>query len=554
VTTFGLLSALLVKPAALATVALGMTTLMRRTRANARHSVWVAAIGAMLALPLLAAVLPDLRLPSLDTGARRVAAAAQKSSLVHERVPTPDRQPQVTARSTSSANYSDIDPDSNGAFAVLLIWALIASVMLGRRVVAELRVLRLVRDAGPVSDRLTRFAARIARASNLSSADVRITGHVASPVVVGLTRPIVLLPASAESWKDADLEAMLVHELGHVARHDCLINFCADIVSSLYWCNPLVRLSTRRLRLEAERACDERVVTRGTDPRVYAELLLRVARAALSAPALTRAATAMSRARELESRLVAMLDGRASYPPLSRAVATLLIVVGAAVTVPAAALTVSAAEAPAVSDEPVQQAMPTEPDRLADSLAAPESERLPRRPEDGRLDRRVAEALAGEDSVVARRLVRAAQHTPAHSADFVRERAAWALARATNGRLVEPLLESLSDPDWRVQSYAAWALAIAGDARAVPRLVPLVRHPVWRLRAMAAYAVRESRDPRAVDVMRAALTDPAWQVRTEAVEYFAALGGADATELIRVRLTDRHLAVRRAAQSALGIH
>jgi beta-lactamase regulating signal transducer with metallopeptidase domain len=554
VTTFGLLSALLVKPAALAIVALGMTTLMRRTRAAARHTVWVATIGAILALPILAAALPDLRLPSLDTGARLVAAAAQNSSVAREQVTTPDRQPQIVPRSTSSANDADIDPERRIASIVVLIWALVASVLLARRVVAELRVHRMARDAGPVSDRLARLAGRIARGSNVTSADVRITEHVASPVVVGLTRPIVLLPATAESWEETDLEAMLVHELGHVARRDCLINFCADIVTSLYWCNPLARLSARRLRLEAERACDERVVTRGTDPRIYAELLLRVARADRCVSALTRAATAMSRARELESRLAAMLDGRTSYPPVSRTAATLLIAVGAAVTVPAAALTVSAAEVPNVADVPVQQGLPPEPDRLADSLAAPESERLPRRPEDGRLDRRVAEALSGEDSVVARRLVRAAQHTPAHSADFVRERAAWALAQTTNGRLIDPLLESLSDSDWRVQSYAAWALAIAADARAVPRLVPLVRHPVWRLRAMAAYALRESRDPRAVDVMRAALTDPAWQVRSEAVEYFATMGGDDAAELIRPRLTDRHIAVRRAAQSAIGIH
>jgi len=547
VTTLGLLSALLIKPAALASVALAMTAVMRRSRAAARHAVWAAAIGAMLALPLLAVTLPDLRISRLDDGARRVSAATQRLSAPRVSSPAMRRDvPSTGAALASAPGDSEDSGVQRVRWGALLLWAVVASLLLARRIAAEVRVHRAARDARPTSDRLRRLGARIARRYSLRAVELRVSELVGSPAVVGIVRPVVLLPEAAESWDEADLEAMLVHELGHVARHDCFVNFCAALAASIYWCNPLVRLAVKRLRLEAERSCDERVVSAGTDPGTYAELLLRVARAGRCALQFSGAATAMSRARELESRLVLLLDARGPYAPVSRRMATVLVVIGVLVTMPAAALTVSAADAPIV------QAMLPEPDRLADTIAAPSSERVPLRIDAGELDRRAAEALAGDDSVLAGRLLVASRHTPTHEGDLVRERASWALTRVTNGRLVEPLLESLNDGDWRIQAYAAWALAVAGDARAVPRLMPLLQHPVWRVRAIAAAALRASRDPRAFAAMREALTDRAWQVRIEALEYVAAVGGRNARDLVRAHLDDRHVAVRNAAERAIS--
>jgi len=557
VTTLGLLSALLLKPAALVAVALGTAAIMRRTGAGPRHTVWLAAIGGMLALPLLAAALPDLRVPRLDDGLRRVSAAAKKPGVAREPLSgRPSDSLAPPAEPSAAPTRIDHDGPHRVVEAAFLLWAVVACLLLARRIGAELHAHRIARSARPAPERLSHLGARIARASDLTAAELRVSDLVASPVVVGLVRPIVLLPNATMTWADADLEPMLAHELGHVGRRDCLANFCADVAASVYWCNPLVRLAANRLRLEAERACDERVVRSGANPRAYAELLLRVARTGKGAPSLTCAATAMSRARELESRLVALLDGQQAARPVSRGMAVTLVALGVAVTLPAAALTVSAAEPPVVTaGSPTQQGMaPEPPGRLGDSLASPSSERVPLRIDADELDRRVAAASSGVDSIFARSLLGALRHTPTHEADLVRERARWVFSRTTNGRLIEPLLESLGESDWRVQAYAAWALGVAGDARAIPPLVPLLRSPVWRLRAMAAFALRTSSDPRALDAMRAALTDPAWQVRVEAVEYVAVVGGAGERDLIRARLDDRHVAVRLAAESALGIH
>jgi hypothetical protein len=255
---------------------------------------------------------------------------------------------------------------------------------------------------------------------------------------------------------------------------------------------------------------------------------------------------AIARPRELETRLLALLDGRLARGPASGGRGAALAGLALLLAMPAAALTPQRRGDPASIPEP-------EPDRRADSIAAPVSERLRLGTAALHPSPTAAAALVGPDSALARRLLDAVGRVPEHPGDLVSERAQWALSQAREGRLGEPLIAALGHRDWRVQSDAAGALAMAREPRARDPLVALLAHPVWRLRAMAAYALRELADPAAAEAMAAALTDPAWQVRVEAVQYAAAVSGSapSLTEYLTPRLTDRHVAVRRAAAHAL---
>jgi hypothetical protein len=367
---------------------------------------------------------------------------------------------------------------------------------------------------------------------------------------------VVLLPRGAERWADVDLDRVLVHEFGHVARWDCLLNFCADVVAAITWYNPLVQHAVRRMRLEAEQACDESVLRTGVDAEAYAHLLLRIARASQGAGRMEGFATALARVTQLEERLIAVLQGKVRHSPLSPAIGSLLVTVSVALTIPVSAFTLVAAEVPAASHEVPElrefgdapQLLP-EPDLMGDSLASPQSERVAGatviRPGS------IAEALRGPDSALVRVLAGGLKRIPEHEGDLVSARAAWALSQVRDGRLVEPLIEKLEADDWRIQSYAAWALAPARDRRSIPYLISMLDHSVWRARAMAAYALRESGDSSAIAAMTEALVDRAWQVRVEAVEYLAAVGGAEVEPLLRSRLSDRHVAVRLAVRRAL---
>ena len=136
-----------------------------------------------------------------------------------------------------------------------------------------------------------------------------------APAVAGIGRPVILLPEAAEHWPERDLIAVLQHEIAHVARRDCLLNLSADLAATVYWCNPLVRHAVRRMRAESERACDDLVIRHGAEPERYAHLLLGLARAAQTTGGLPDGVTAMARPRELESRLLAVIDDRIAREP-----------------------------------------------------------------------------------------------------------------------------------------------------------------------------------------------------------------------------------------------
>ena len=100
---------------------------------------------------------------------------------------------------------------------------------------------------------------------------------------------------------------MLLHELAHVVRYDCLTQTLAIIACAAYWPHPAVWWVARQLRVERELACDDRVLAAGAEAHAYAGHLLDIAYSleGRQAPAL---AVSMARPSQLEGRLLAALD------------------------------------------------------------------------------------------------------------------------------------------------------------------------------------------------------------------------------------------------------
>ena len=119
------------------------------------------------------------------------------------------------------------------------------------------------------------------------------------------------MPADADAWPAERLRIVLLHELAHVKRRDCLTHMLAQISCALYWFNPLAWMAARHLRTERERACDDLVLAAGTRGPDYADQLLEIARVMRSGrfPALLAGASlAMAHRSQLEGRLMAILD------------------------------------------------------------------------------------------------------------------------------------------------------------------------------------------------------------------------------------------------------
>jgi hypothetical protein len=101
---------------------------------------------------------------------------------------------------------------------------------------------------------------------------------------------------------------VLLHELAHVQRRDCQMQLVAHVALALHWLNPLAWLAMRRLRIEREHACDDKVLSFGCRASDYADHLLYIARGLIATSEPGWASLAMARTSHLEGRVEAILD------------------------------------------------------------------------------------------------------------------------------------------------------------------------------------------------------------------------------------------------------
>jgi len=105
------------------------------------------------------------------------------------------------------------------------------------------------------------------------------------PGVFGIVLPILLWPEGiSNDLADAELEAILTHEVRHIQQRDNLTAAIQMMVEALFWFHPLVWWLGGRLLAERERACDEDVLELGNESRVYAAGILKVCEFCLRAP------------------------------------------------------------------------------------------------------------------------------------------------------------------------------------------------------------------------------------------------------------------------------
>lgn len=78
------------------------------------------------------------------------------------------------------------------------------------------------------------------------------------PVVIGHLRPVVLVPAGLlAGMPAAHVEAILLHELAHIRRHDYLTNLLQHIAESLLFYHPAAWWISSTIRAEREHCCDD---------------------------------------------------------------------------------------------------------------------------------------------------------------------------------------------------------------------------------------------------------------------------------------------------------
>jgi beta-lactamase regulating signal transducer with metallopeptidase domain len=102
--------------------------------------------------------------------------------------------------------------------------------------------------------------------------------HLDVPVVAGWLRPVVVLPISAiTGLSQAQLGAVIAHELAHIRRYDAFVNLFQVAVETLLFYHPAVWWLGKRIRTEREHCCDDAAVAVCGSPVLYARALALLA-------------------------------------------------------------------------------------------------------------------------------------------------------------------------------------------------------------------------------------------------------------------------------------
>ncbi|HEX9964618.1 MAG TPA: M56 family metallopeptidase [Allosphingosinicella sp.] len=351
------------KSAAIAGGALILAAMLRSRAAADRGAVLKVAVALLLALPAIALFAPALEIetPAAAPAAPPAAAPAAPAP-VELAAAGPALPPPAAPRS------GDWD-DPSLLFFLLYLGGV---AMVAGRLLAGLWTLRRWTRASSEVE-APEWRSALARSGG-EALGIRLLAcdEASSPLSWGLRRPVVLLDHDTLRMPE-EADAILAHEVAHVARRDWPSLILSRLAVALFWFNPLVWRLDREVAHQAEEAADSDAAAR-VEPARYAQTLLDWARLSGS-PALPANAIAAGEP-GLSRRVKAILDGRVARRSGSAwAVAAMLGC--AAFAAPVAALDF-VPEAPEAPPAPEAALAPLAP--LAAATPAPQPALLARTP------------------------------------------------------------------------------------------------------------------------------------------------------------------------------
>jgi beta-lactamase regulating signal transducer with metallopeptidase domain len=190
----------------------------------------------------------------------------------------------------------------------VLAWAALQFTAV-RRIVANSRGV----TAGPILESMRRMEGRtrVGRSIRVLTSD-----DVKAPLAVGILRPTVVIPRSAEHLSARQLDAVLLHEFTHVQRGDAWLASVEILLCAAWWFHPVIWLVHRNLRRVREDCCDDRILLSGVSTASdYCDTLLRVARDSAAGRTEFLACHMAERLHPLGKRLRRIMDPRVRRSP-----------------------------------------------------------------------------------------------------------------------------------------------------------------------------------------------------------------------------------------------
>lgn len=166
----------------------------------------------------------------------------------------------------------------------LLVWMSGVLVLAIRLCLSYLKVRWIARDCAVIPSELAAKAKAFGRRLRLNSLPrVCVSNRIRDAIVVGVWRPLVLLPTSWLTEMPPEvLEAVLAHELAHIRRFDLWVNLLQRLIETLLFFHPAVWWLSRQVSVAREMCTDEMAVGVTSDRLTYATALEQLGRLRIS--------------------------------------------------------------------------------------------------------------------------------------------------------------------------------------------------------------------------------------------------------------------------------
>ena len=249
--------------------------LCRRRSPEARYAIACLGLTAMLAAPIVTGAV------SWGEASVPIRNNVDATAVSGFRGPSTVLQSAIDRESLSPTSPVDTRATLD-EWLPLVVWAWLAGVTLllarfagGCWRVHRLRVAALAEAVSAWQAAAERLASRLRLEATFRVVESRL---VDGPSVIGVMRPVILLPVAAlTNLAPGQIEALLVHELAHIRRRDYAVNVLQTIAETLLFFHPAVWWVSTRIRDEREHCCDDVAVRLCGEPAAYAEALAELA-------------------------------------------------------------------------------------------------------------------------------------------------------------------------------------------------------------------------------------------------------------------------------------
>ena len=569
-----MLPEIFVKSTIILLIAAGFVLLMRRQSAAVRHWIWSLSLFGLLLLPMLIFVAPQLAInysskifktpdeiislnqlnddKPADKYQRRIITGEdppvlntftsenfKESSQKFAETDVPSNTSSTHSEIQKSIAKTEVSASKTIGFSTLifLLWLVGCIIKLGMTGLINLRTWLQIRNGKEIHQQEWQNCIRKTKNRLEIQQEIKIiiNPQIRVPAIWGFFKPVLLLPETAFDWSSEKRQIVVIHELAHLKRRDFLINWVAQIVSALYWINPVVRISIRQYFREQEYACDDYVLRDGVESCDYAQCLLEIARSLSGKRVLTTGSIPMANKSDLKGRIENILSTKLPRHICHSKTALLSALGLAFIVLPITIFTLRGQS----GDNLPQPIQPLSVSQLINNLKNGNNS----------VQETAAWALGDRED---ERAVPALVEALKNSDSGVRGMAAWALGEIKDKRSLDPLLDALGDENDYAKEMIIRAIGELEPERAVVPLVRNLADPNPDIRYAVIWSLGEIHSGPAIEAVVNALNDPAVHVREMAVNVLGRVGNERNAQTLFPLLKDPESRIRARTAFALG--